>query len=760
MPVLRRDNPGGLGIDRGLVSRASIIVMGAGGVTGQVLILRELVSATHGGELAIGVILANWLLLEGLGSLLGAGITRNRSTGPGPAVLLQTIFALSLPLSLLFARTAGGMLGVPPGSAMGLSTLVPASLITLLPVAFSHGMLFPVWCGLAAGDPAGKPLTPGRVYVFEVLGTTGGGIALSLLLIPLVPPERGVLLISLLNILISIPLVSRRSPLRALYLLLGFIALILCLPGISERLGEPSLRRSRPGLVAHRNTVHGALSVTEEQGQYTFYRDGQPFITTPGGDVQQAEILAHFAMLAHPAPERVLIVGAGPGGLLREVLKHGPGAVVWAELDPGLPELLRLFPTPETAGELDHPAVSVVHTDGRRYIEESDIPFDVVILGTDMPGDLQTNRLYTVEFFTTLRERLGSDGVLAFTMPGSPSGLTLELSLLNALIEATTAEVFARYDPVPGDVNLFLAFRNQEARSDAALFSERLEERGVRTVLLSPPILEYLLHERHLVRYRQSVAGLEPGLNTDHGPLGVFLSVAHWNRVLSPGTGGVFRFFQDVSFRKIALLLLLAAIAVPGILFLLSRRRPGAPVTVAVFTGGFSGMMMELALVYSFQTLFGHLYLWLGVLFACFMAGAALGALTGENPRGSDLSRIAVLLCLIIVFSLTLPLALNGVETVKGTLGRGPGTILFLILPVAAGFLTGGIFPSAARLHGSEGTVYSADLMGGWVGGTLSGVFLLPLLGLGRALMVPAILSFMGLAGLWSLRRSTSGGHS
>src|SRR6056297_1817060 len=51
------------------------------------------------------------------------------------------------------------------------------------------------------------------------------------------------------------------------------------------------------------------------------------------GDWQYHEPMVHFPMLAHTAPERVLIIGGGDGGTLREVLKHPVEHVDFVELD-------------------------------------------------------------------------------------------------------------------------------------------------------------------------------------------------------------------------------------------------------------------------------------------------------------------------------------------------------------------------------------------------------------------------------------------
>ena len=57
--------------------RYAFITMGLSGLVAQIILLRELLVAFHGNELSIGIILANWMLLEAAGAnILGRFITR------------------------------------------------------------------------------------------------------------------------------------------------------------------------------------------------------------------------------------------------------------------------------------------------------------------------------------------------------------------------------------------------------------------------------------------------------------------------------------------------------------------------------------------------------------------------------------------------------------------------------------------------------------------------------------------------------------
>jgi spermidine synthase len=124
------------------------------------------------------------------------------------------------------------------------------------------------------------------------------------------------------------------------------------------------------------------------------------------------EMLAHPVLFAHPAPRRVLIIGGGACGTLREVLRHkGVESVVQVELDERVTRLAELH-FPELCEANQDPRARLSFGDGIPWVHQApDASLDVIIIdSTDPVGPAEG--LFSTEFYKECRRALRSDGLL------------------------------------------------------------------------------------------------------------------------------------------------------------------------------------------------------------------------------------------------------------------------------------------------------------------------------------------------------------
>ena len=124
----------------------AILILGFSGIVAQTLLLRELLIIFSGNELSIGVILANWLLLEAVGAFLFGKSIEKINRKIEVFVLAQILFSIFLPLAVYLTRNLKGLIGIHPGEGMGFISIFYSSFIILLPVSLFHGMLFTFAC--------------------------------------------------------------------------------------------------------------------------------------------------------------------------------------------------------------------------------------------------------------------------------------------------------------------------------------------------------------------------------------------------------------------------------------------------------------------------------------------------------------------------------------------------------------------------------------------------------------------------------------
>ncbi|MEM1372246.1 MAG: polyamine aminopropyltransferase, partial [Pseudomonadota bacterium] len=124
------------------------------------------------------------------------------------------------------------------------------------------------------------------------------------------------------------------------------------------------------------------------------------------------EMMAHVPLMAHRLPKRVLIIGGGDGGVLREVLKHDcVESAELVEIDQSVIDLaVAHFPT-VSAGAFDDPRVSVRICDGAEHIAAHTDHYDVIIVDSSEPIG-PSAVLHAPEFFADCRAALRKKGML------------------------------------------------------------------------------------------------------------------------------------------------------------------------------------------------------------------------------------------------------------------------------------------------------------------------------------------------------------
>ena len=121
------------------------------------------------------------------------------------------------------------------------------------------------------------------------------------------------------------------------------------------------------------------------------------------------EMLTHVVMHAHPNPKRIVVIGGGDGGVVREVLKHhGVEKIYFVEIDEEVINVSKEF-FPNVSCAVDDPRVEIKAMDGADFIKRCHTKVDVIIVdSTDIIGFARS--LFSEDFFASIKKALSDEG--------------------------------------------------------------------------------------------------------------------------------------------------------------------------------------------------------------------------------------------------------------------------------------------------------------------------------------------------------------
>ena len=122
-------------------------------------------------------------------------------------------------------------------------------------------------------------------------------------------------------------------------------------------------------------------------------------------------MITHLAMNSHPNPRKILVIGGGDGGVLREVVKHSTvEEAVLCDIDEAVIRLSKKY-LPGMSIGFQHPNVKTHIGDGFQFLKEKKNEFDVIITDSSDPeGPAET--LFQKPYFELLHGALKEGGVI------------------------------------------------------------------------------------------------------------------------------------------------------------------------------------------------------------------------------------------------------------------------------------------------------------------------------------------------------------
>lgn len=122
------------------------------------------------------------------------------------------------------------------------------------------------------------------------------------------------------------------------------------------------------------------------------------------------EMITHVGLNTHANPKKVLVIGGGDGGAVREIVKHkGVEKVVHVEIDQMVIDVAKKF-FPELSVGFNDPRVEILVDDGIKHVKENKNTYDMIIVDSTDPVGPAVG-LFSEEFYRSVYEALREDGL-------------------------------------------------------------------------------------------------------------------------------------------------------------------------------------------------------------------------------------------------------------------------------------------------------------------------------------------------------------
>jgi spermidine synthase len=745
--------------------RAALTLIGFSAVIGQIVLMRELIVVFNGNEISLGIMFATWLFWTAAGSSLSSRFALGGNHARRAVAALECLLGVSLLPTIWALRASRSFFQTVPGELVGPVPMLLTSLACLSLFCVVAGSLFVVATRMYEQECAvSARVATSSAYLLEAAGSGFGGILASIVLVRFLESFQIAIVVALLNLCMAAVLLFRmsRKQLGAVTVAAALFAILLLIY-VAPALDRSAQARLWRGfrLVGSRDSIYGNLAVIEtgnETGNAktgnirSIYDNGVILASAP--DENAAEEAVHYALLEHPAPRQLLMIGGGVNGSIAQALKHPTvERIDYVELDPALIDMARQFFPVQSAPIVSDPRLHMHYMDGRyylrNYLKTAGDTFDVIILNVPDPQTAQLNRFYTAEFFRSARDHLVPGGLLALQLRSSEDYISPDLAEFLRCIQHTLRQVFPYVVAVPGETIHFFAVTRPDVLTDnPQTLIRRLQERNLKTQYVREYFIPFRMMPDRMEQVREQLRPLtSTPVNRDFEPIAYYFDVVLWSTQFKLGYSRWFRAAAHIAFTEVIDAVLVVTLLVAVLLeFVPSReKRARSAAGCCAAATGFTLMALQIFLLLAFQSVYGYVYHQLTILIAMCMAGIAFGSWLGirrirssNRPPYRAMATTQFLLALSgpgMIFVVSLLSKISGIATTWLA-----AQFAFPTLAALCGMLGGYQFPVATEIYLYDydydrsgrsrlGTLYAIDLLGGCAGALLLSSYLIPVFG-------------------------------
>ena len=264
-----------------------------------------------------------------------------------------------------------------------------------------------------------------NVFTVDYIGALFASLLFPLVLVPKLGLMQTSFLFGMINLFVgAMAWYIFRAILSRRYIIYLLSTLAILLVGFWQSTNLITMIENklyRNNIIYKEQTPYQKIVVTATNGRIQFYINGAIQFDSID-EYRYHESLVHPVMLSTRSHENILIIGGGDGMAIREVLKYNDVQhITLVDLDPAITTLFRDHPTLSKLNNYSYssPKVKVINQDAWKFIEQSRVLYDVIIIDLPDPNNLSLSRLYSQTFYHIIKKQLSKGGAMV-TQASSP----------------------------------------------------------------------------------------------------------------------------------------------------------------------------------------------------------------------------------------------------------------------------------------------------------------------------------------------------
>jgi len=768
------------------MSRAFLIFSyGLFTIAAQSLLFREFITTFEGNDISVGIFFSSWFLWVALGAAL---VYRTKTFAEKLLKNIEFLLLAFLPafiLEWILIVQARELAGVESYTLLSIRAILLLSLVINAPVSIITGMLFPIACRWL--HPVRNPITSdnpdrkdmfsngvkkhgdsavSRVYIIEAAGSFLGGTGATILLGLGISSAR-IFFILAFVLSLSVVWVQLIKTRRWAWIFVPVLILVSLIAGADNYLSQ-QIRIIKWNKLLAEGQLKGSFQTAQAeylygdyQGQWVAIREGSTCEVLP--DYESAGRIAAISLCQKPDARRILVIGSGLSLCRQFLCLPQIEIVTWAHCDNEyVQEINKFIPAEFRINDKRFNAeasdIRSVLAEKRLYPVLSRVEgYDIVIINLPDATSSVLNRYYTLEFYSRIKEALRPNGILAIRVAGGENIMGTELINLGASTKLTLANVFSQLVLTPGDDTWFIASDSENLTGQPGTLRDRFAAiDGGADIFPPQALLSVYLPDRATTALENYAGADLPEsllINRDSRPLTQLYSLLLTAKQSGAPVTKLVKYLALagplIFIVPILVFVVLRAIYVSQYRFLTVResniehQASSFDSSFLIFSAGLVGIGVVIVLMYLYQTRFGSLYLYIGIISSLFMVGLTAGAALISYIISRCKPHALLLFMVIIAHALIL-----------ATIAFWPSQywthLSFAIVFILCGLFAGCYFPLVAKLlslcRSGSGSAFetgqigskleTADHIGASVGGLLTGLALVPVLGTNVTLFV------------------------